>query len=55
MSDELYRWLEETFKRDNHKKYHKYFDEWFSNITESQIFYFNKQRISLLNESMIQH
>lgn len=31
------------FRKDNHRKYHKYFDLWISNITESQMIGFSKQ------------
>lgn len=43
MSNELYEWLFQHWRRDNHAKYLRYFEEWISNITESQIRYFNKQ------------
>ena len=43
MTDELYRWLEERWKYDNHPKYHRYFYEWVDNITQSQIEGFSKQ------------
>jgi hypothetical protein len=42
MTPELYVWLEEVFYKDNHKKYHKYFEEWVINITEHQIQSFSK-------------
>jgi uncharacterized protein YfdQ (DUF2303 family) len=38
----LYNWLENNWKYNNHKKYHKYFEKWISNITENQIQSFNK-------------
>jgi hypothetical protein len=49
MTKELYNWLKNRFKFDNHPKYLKYFKEWIDNITESQIEGFNKQRITDLN------
>lgn len=55
MTEILFNWLEERFRLDNHKKYHKYFDEWVSNLTSNQITYFEKQRLSLINKSMIAH
>ena len=55
MSDELYTWLEKEFKYSNHKKYHKYFNEWVKNITNSQIDGFNRQMIGQLTKSKIIH
>lgn len=42
MEEKLFEWLKFRFIRDNHKRYHKYFDEWISNITQSQIEGFKK-------------
>ena len=39
----LKQWLLIRWIHDNHKKYHKYFDEWFNKITISQIEGFTKQ------------
>lgn len=47
--NELYDWLRKTFIKDNHKKYHVFFDEWYYNLTENQIYYFNEQRLHILN------
>ena len=47
--------LRERFYRNNHAKYKQYFDEWVSNITENQLFYFEKERISIKNQEKIQH
>lgn len=44
MTKKLYNWLKEEWKTSNHKKYQKYFEEWVSNLTESQILGFNKMR-----------
>lgn len=33
-------YLKQRFYRDNIFKYHKYFEEWFSNLTDTQLFYF---------------
>jgi len=43
MSPELYEWLKERWIKDNHNKYHSYFEEWIQNITQSQIEGFSKQ------------
>lgn len=37
LTDELIVWLEKTFYRDNIKKYHKNYQEWFDNLTGAQI------------------
>lgn len=54
-TDGLYEWIEKQFYRDNHKKYHKYFKEWSKNLTETQLSYFEKQRINMLTGAMIAH
>lgn len=51
----LYNWLKKEFEFNNHKKYHKYFQEWVNNLSETQIFYFEKQRLSVINKTMVQH
>lgn len=51
----LFDYLRERFYKNNHVKYRKYFDEWLSNITEIQLFYFEKERISIRNQEKIQH
>lgn len=51
----LFDYLRDRFYRNNHAKYRKYFDEWISNITENQLFYFEKERISIKNQEKIQH
>lgn len=33
-------YLWDEFKRSNHPKYYKYFEVWFSNLTENQILYY---------------
>lgn len=43
LDNELKEWLFQHWRRDNHTKYLRYFEEWISNITESQIYYFHKQ------------
>jgi hypothetical protein len=39
----LYDWLDFRFRYDNHKKYHKFFDEWINNVTKNQLDGFNNQ------------
>lgn len=40
-SKELKTYLEIRFREDNHVKYHRYFKEWYVNLTEHQLYYFN--------------
>ena len=47
MTEELYQHLEKEWKYRNHKKYHRYFEEWVSNISESQIYHFDKMRLNV--------
>lgn len=35
-------YLRARFYRDNIPKYYKYFDSWFDNLTENQLYYFEK-------------
>ena len=49
--DELKSWLRERWCRDNHAKYQQYFEPWFANITDSQI-YFNEQKRHIENGSL---
>ena len=46
MPEELYKWLKYEWKISNHNKYQKYFEEWVSNLTKSQIMMFNKMRLA---------
>ena len=41
-------WLAERWKKDNAPKYQKYFEEWFSNITEKQVLGYYEQMITKL-------
>lgn len=43
MNQKLYDWLRIEFYRSNHAKYKHLFDEWVSNLTQSQIDGFSKQ------------
>ena len=51
----LFDYLRERFYKNNHTKYRKYFDEWVENVTETQLMYFEKERISIKNQEKIQH
>jgi hypothetical protein len=48
-------WLEIQFYKDNINKYHKYFTEWVSALTESQIPGFEDQMIGISTQSKSQH
>lgn len=50
--EELKSWLRERWRRDNHAKYQQYFEPWFTNITDSQIYYFNEQKRHIENGSL---
>lgn len=46
MTEELYDYLLKEWRFNNHPKYLKYFELWISNISENQIFHFNRMMIS---------
>ena len=37
--NKLYIYLEKEWRFNNHKKYHKYFEQWLNNLTDNQIHY----------------
>lgn len=39
---ELYEYLKNEWKENNLPKYQKYFEEWVNNLTDIQIYYYNK-------------
>lgn len=45
MDSKLEEYLKWRWKRYNHKKYHKYFDMWFDNVSENQLRYFKKEML----------
>lgn len=51
ISKDLWEYLEQRFRRNNHSKYLKYFDEWISNISENQIHYFEIERLNIIQRS----
>ena len=55
MEKDLKDWLELQFYKDNIKKYHKYFNDWVSNLTLNQIDGFREQMFGMINQSKIQH
>lgn len=42
MNDVLYQYLKNEWRDKNLPKYQKYFEVWICNLTEIQIFYYNK-------------
>lgn len=42
MTGKLYEYLKKEWKYNNHKKYQKYFEQWVTNLTDSQIFIYKK-------------
>ena len=46
---ELKEYLQLEWKYNNHNKYQKYFEQWFVNLTPSQIISFEKQLITKIN------
>ena len=51
----LKKWIEIEFYNSNIKKYHKYFEEWYSNLCNNQLDGFNNQMIGKLNNSKVKH
>lgn len=45
-------WLQERWRRDNHAKYQQYFEPWFENLTDSQLYYFEMQMEHIKNGSL---
>lgn len=41
---DVYEWLKNEWRRSNHSKYQHYFEEWFQNITQSQVDGFAQQK-----------
>ena len=52
MNDELYEWLREQWRRCNISKYQHLFEPWVNNLTDSQIYYFYKQKENIENGSL---
>ena len=42
MNEQLKSYLHSRWIKSNHRKYHKYFEEWVKNITPNQVDYFTK-------------
>lgn len=39
----LMKYLYEWFIKNNHKKYHKYFEWWYNNLSKEQVDYYTKE------------
>lgn len=50
--EDLKDWLQFRWSRDNHKKYQQYFESWFANLTDSQLYYFGVQKRNIENGSL---
>lgn len=46
MTDQLYQYLKNEWKINNHPRYQHYFDDWVKNLTKTQIYYYNKLWLS---------
>ena len=53
MNRDVYNWLENHWRKDNHAKYRHLFSEWVSNITDSQVYYFSKQMYNEINKVLL--
>lgn len=54
MESEIKTYLKWRCRVNWHNKYHKYIDEWISNVTQSQLQYFRKEMIYLRNNGIYQ-
>lgn len=48
INEQLFTYLELRFYKENHPKYHKYFNMWIQNISNNQIIYFIKEMNNLI-------
>lgn len=55
INETLFYYLRERFYKNNHAKYRKYFDEWINNVTESQLYYFEIERMNIINNAKAIH
>ena len=44
MTDNMREYLRQRFNRNNHPKYHKYFEEWLNGVVDTQLMYFEKEK-----------
>lgn len=50
MDDGFFNWIEKEFRFSNLKKYHKYFDRWFKNLTKDQLHGLKNQYDSIISK-----
>ena len=48
MQKQLETYLEVRFYKENHSKYHKYFREWLSGVTDNQTMYYQKEMNNII-------
>lgn len=53
MTNKLKTYLEWRFRISNHNKYQKYRDEWISNVTPTQLQYFEIEMNHLINNGVL--
>lgn len=54
MDEEIIKYIKWRYKMNNHNKYMKYFDEWFSGITDNQLMYFKLEKERLIKSEQYQ-
>lgn len=50
MDDRFFNWIESEFRFSNLKKYHKYFNGWFNNLTKDQLQGLKNQYDSIISK-----
>lgn len=52
MEDNLKKYLEWRFRTNNHHKYHKFCNQWISNVTVEQLIYFEKEMVKMIENGI---
>ena len=52
MEDKLKKYLEWRFRTNNHPKYHKFCNQWISNVTVEQLIYFEKEMVKMIENGI---
>lgn len=52
MEPSLKEYLTKRFLYNNHRKYHKYLDEWINNLTQEQIWYFIQEKDRIIKYNL---
>ena len=50
--EDLKEWLRQRWRYDNHVRYQQYFEPWYANLTETQLYYFGEQKRHIENGSL---